>query len=98
MLNTYLSAARLSHVNVHGLRHSFCTWLLSKGTSVKDVQQVVGHARPSITMDMYWQAIPGSEERVRDAVSGVLPVTPKTAVGDLNYPRITPEKGLRRVV
>ncbi|NMM88954.1 hypothetical protein B2J88_32180 [Rhodococcus sp. SRB_17] len=50
-------AAALAGVNddvtVHWLRHSFATLALESGKNHVEVQQILGHASPSITLDVY---------------------------------------------
>jgi hypothetical protein len=45
-----------------------------------------------VTLDMYWQAIPGAEERVADQAGEIFP-NPKIR----NLPRISPKRGLRKL-
>lgn len=43
----------LPHFSVHNLRHTFCTRLCESTNDVKFIQQVMGHADFSTTMDIY---------------------------------------------
>ena len=43
----------LPHLSVHNLRHTFCTRLCEKTNDIKFIQQVMGHADFSTTMDIY---------------------------------------------
>ncbi|HEY3081025.1 MAG TPA: tyrosine-type recombinase/integrase, partial [Chloroflexota bacterium] len=61
-----LKGAGLEHLPIHGLRHTFCTLLLKAGASIKDVQEIAGHSRPSVTLNMYFASIPGAGQRVAD--------------------------------
>jgi integrase len=87
LLEGYLETAKLTRVTVHGLRHSFCTWLLQRGVSAKDVQEAVGHSRVSVTLDMYWEATSGSEERIADSVGEI--ISPKSRA---DFPEISPKQ------
>jgi len=49
--------ARIRQITFHQLRHSCATNLLNKGCSIKQVQEILGHAKPSTTMDVYWSSI-----------------------------------------
>jgi integrase len=62
---------RSTELTVHGLRHTFCTLLLASNTPIKDVQQVAGHSRASITLDMYGGAIPGASRRVAGKTAAI---------------------------
>lgn len=67
-----LKTAKLEHATVHQLRHSFATLLLSKGVPVKDVQEILGHAKASTTLNIYYSAIPGASSRVSAKVDELL--------------------------
>lgn len=43
----------LPHFSVHNLRHTFCTRLCESTNDIKFIQQVMGHADFSTTMDIY---------------------------------------------
>jgi integrase len=63
-LTEILARNDLGYITVHGLRHTFVTVLLQAGESVRDVQNAVGHSKPSVTMNMCWPVLPGSGTRV----------------------------------
>ncbi len=58
--------AGVPKVTFHGLRHFHCTVLIAGGEDVVTVGARVGHARPSITTDIYSHALP---EKDRDAAA-----------------------------
>lgn len=60
----------------HDLRHSYATWLVSDGVPVNDVQRVMGHERPSTTLDLYTHARLNYDPRLRDAFAD-FPLTPE---------------------
>ena len=43
----------LPHFTVHNLRHTFCTRLCENETNLKVIQEIMGHADISITMNIY---------------------------------------------
>ena len=47
--------------------------LLSSGVPVKDVQEIAGHSKPSVTLNTYWQSVPGAGGRVADTMGALLP-------------------------
>lgn len=52
----YTKKAKLPRITIHGIRHSNCTWLLSKKLSPQEIGQVserLGHASVKMTMDIY---------------------------------------------
>lgn len=46
----------LPHFSAHNLRHTFCTRFCENETNLKVVQEIMGHANISITMDIYNEA------------------------------------------
>ena len=63
------SAALDGHVTPHTLRHSFATHLLRGGASVRDVQELLGHANVSTTQ-VYTQL---ADEHLREVYEHVHP-------------------------
>ncbi|HSF04610.1 MAG TPA: site-specific integrase [Methylomirabilota bacterium] len=57
--------ARLDDVNFHTLRHTFASWAVMRGVSLKELQELLGHASLAMTM-RYAHLAP---ERLRAAVS-----------------------------
>lgn len=51
--------ADLGEVRPHDLRHTAVTWAIHAGASIHDIQQMCGHARPSITWDIYGHLLDG---------------------------------------
>lgn len=54
-----LKRAKLPRIRLHDLRHTCATLLLIKGVHPKYVQELLGHANISITLDTYSHVIPG---------------------------------------
>lgn len=48
-----LADLQIKSVNLHATRHTFATEALQKTTDIVTVSEVLGHARPSTTLDMY---------------------------------------------
>lgn len=48
-----LKRAELRRVNIHSLRHSFASALIMGGTPITEVQALLGHASPAITLRIY---------------------------------------------
>lgn len=46
--NNAVAAAKLDDVNFHTLRHTFASWAVMRGVSLKELQELLGHA--SLTM------------------------------------------------
>src|SRR5208282_1366027 len=48
-----LSRAKLRRVSMHSLRHSFASSLIAAGAPVTEVQMLLGHSNPEITLRVY---------------------------------------------
>lgn len=46
----------LPHFSVHNLRHTFCTRMCENETNIKIIQEIMGHADITTTMDVYNEA------------------------------------------
>ena len=52
----------------HDLRHTCATLLLSRGQHPKLVEELLGHANISITLDTYSHVLPGMSDELADAI------------------------------
>lgn len=71
-------AIQIPHFSVHNLRHTFCTRFCENETNVKVIQEIMGHADISTTMNIYAEA---TEAKKKDTINAL----------DNNY-RILPMK------
>ncbi len=55
-----LEKAKLRHVRIHDLRHTFASLLLQQDESVVYVKEQLGHGSIQITVDTYGHLIPGA--------------------------------------
>ena len=70
ILKNYAKSAGIeSHVTPHTLRHSFATHLLRGGASIRDVQELLGHANVSTTQ-IYTQLV---DQHLREVYENVHP-------------------------
>lgn len=53
IVDKHLELANLSHITIHGLRHSFATRMFDKGYDIKEVQEHLGHTSMNTTMQYY---------------------------------------------
>jgi hypothetical protein len=67
-----LERAGLRRIRFHDLRHTCATLLLSKGTHPKIVQEMLGHATISQTMDTYSHVLPDMQEKAVNAMESAL--------------------------
>jgi integrase len=71
-LQRILKGAGLPHLRFHDLRHTCATLLLSKGVHPKFVQELLGHATITITLDRYSHVIPAMGDQTKKAMEDVL--------------------------
>jgi integrase len=63
---------RLFQIRFHDLRHTFATLLLTRGTHPKVVQEMLGHADISQTMDTYSHVLPDMQKGAVGEIERVL--------------------------
>lgn len=63
--NNAVAVAKLDDVNFHTLRHTFASWAVMRGVTLKELQELLGHASLAMTM-RYAHLAP---EHLRTAVS-----------------------------
>ena len=75
-----LTAAGLHKMRIHDLRHTFASLLINQGENLKYVQQQLGHASITTTVDRYGHLMPdahvGASLRLDATVFGEAPETP----------------------
>lgn len=62
----------ITGVRFHDLRHFYASALISAGCSVVAVQNALGHASATETLNTYAHLWPSDEDRTRDAIQGIL--------------------------
>jgi integrase len=55
-------------LRLHDLRHTAVALWIAAGASPKDIATRAGHTSVSVVLDRYGHLLPGSEERVTDAL------------------------------
>lgn len=71
--NNFLKRHGLNPKNVtlHGLRHSYAKYLLLKGYSLKEIQELLGHSNIRITGELYTHFLAEMNKRAAVAFSGL---------------------------
>jgi integrase len=86
MFRDAASAAGVPGVTFHATRHHYASLLIRAGCSVKVVQNRLGHASATETLDTYSHLWPDDEERTRTAVDEAwnreVPYLTRTSPGD----------------
>lgn len=68
ILKTYAEQAGVEHVTPHTLRHSFATHALTRGATLRDVQERLGHV--SISTTQIYQQMAHDPARVEAVING----------------------------
>lgn len=68
----HCKACKLSYIPIHGLRHTHASALLEAGIHPKVVQERLGHATISTTMDIYSHVIPNLQKEAADKFDQVM--------------------------
>ena len=68
----------------HQLRHHFASVVLRDGVDVRTLAEYLGHSDPAFTLRVYCHLMPGSPDRVRQAIDRAFSETP-------DHPEIIPE-------
>jgi integrase len=71
-----LHNAGLPEIRFHDLRHTAASLMLNNGVPVIIVSRRLGHARPSITLDIYGHLIPSMQQQAAELMDEL--VTPIT--------------------
>jgi integrase len=69
---TALKAAGLPDIRVHDLRHSHASLLLASGVNPKLVQERLGHASITLTLNTYSHVIPSLQEEVARKIDDLM--------------------------
>lgn len=67
-----LKQLELPNIRLHDLRHTCATILLLKGVHPKFVQELLGHATISITLDTYSHVLPSMGDQTARAMEDAL--------------------------
>jgi integrase len=67
-----LAAARIESFRFHDLRHTFASWLVQRGRTLKEVQEALGHQTITMTM-RYSHLAPDHLRAAVAALDGMLP-------------------------
>ena len=68
----------------HQVRHHFASVVLQDAGDILALAEYLGHADPAITLRVYCHLMPGSPDRMRQAIDRALSESP-------DFPEIAPE-------
>ena len=64
--------AEVKKLDMHALRHTFASLLLSQGTPITEVSSYLGHADPQITLKVYSHWIPRTKTDSISRLAGMV--------------------------
>ncbi len=71
-LSKFEKSHGLKEVSCHGLRHTYCSLLLSQNVPIQTVSKYMGHSDSSITLKVYSHFIPDTQEKVVFALNNII--------------------------
>ena len=61
----------LKNITCHGLRHTYCSLLLSQNVPIQTVSKYMGHSDSTITLKVYSHFIPDTQEKIILALDNI---------------------------
>ena len=80
MIRSLCKKAKVKRFTFHNLRHYSASKLANAGVAITDIQEILGHTRPTTT-DNYLQAIKGSVRNAIDKLENPPPEPPPQGLG-----------------
>ena len=68
-------AVLIRHFSVHNLRHTFCTRFCENETNIKVIQEIMGHADISTTMNVYAEATEAKKKESFNNLEGKIKIS-----------------------
>jgi integrase len=59
-------------IPIHGIRHTVASLAIASGQDIRTVSDLLGHARTSITADIYAHVLPGRTTELAQAISDLV--------------------------
>lgn len=73
-MEQYYEDLKLPHISLHGLRHTNATLSLANNIDIETVAHRLGHARASITLDVYGHALESIDKRASNTLGKLLEI------------------------
>ena len=68
----FTKSKNLPHIKLHGMRHTNATAMIAAGVNPKVVQQRLGHADVSITLNTYTHVLPSMDKEAAQKLDNIL--------------------------
>ena len=68
----FLESNNLRPIRLHDIRHTVASQMISKNVNPKAVQDILGHATSSVTMDTYSHAMPNDVKNAADVMGNIV--------------------------
>ena len=70
-LKRYEKAWQMKEVTCHGLRHTYCSLLLSQNVPIQTVSKYMGHSDSTVTLKVYSHFIPDTQDTALNALNNI---------------------------
>ena len=71
-LGFYEKKWNMKHVTCHGLRHTYCSLLLSQNVPIQTVSKYMGHSDSTVTLKVYSHFIPDTQDKAITALNNLI--------------------------
>ncbi len=70
-LKRYEREWKMKEVTCHGLRHTYCSLLLSQNVPIQTVSKYMGHSDSTVTLKVYSHFIPDTQDKAINALNNI---------------------------
>lgn len=71
-LKYYEKQWKMKRVSCHGLRHTYCSLLLSQNVPIQTVSKYMGHSDSTVTLKVYSHFIPDTQDKAINALNNLI--------------------------
>ncbi len=71
-LRDYEKRWNIKKVSCHGLRHTYCSLLLSQNVPIQTVSKYMGHSDSTVTLKVYSHFIPDTQDKALNALNNLI--------------------------
>lgn len=70
-LNSIENKYGMKHISPHGLRHTYCSLLLSQGVPIQTVSKYMGHSNSTVTLRVYSHFVPDTQSKAINVLNKI---------------------------